>query len=204
MGLEAANTISTPLDPNVNLDSINPRPEDTAEFIEQASGIYAMAIGWLSYASHSTRVDIEQAVNRLAQFTKNLQPKHWTAVKQIFHYLKGTKDLKLTFGGPECEWTSELNIFCDTDWAANADCKSISGYVFMLAGGAVSWSSKKQTSVTLSTAKAKYVAAMHIAKQALWYQSLFHELGFPQPAASTIFMDNQAAIAITHHPEHHS
>jgi hypothetical protein len=204
MRLEDANAVSTPLDPNVNLDSDDPQPQSPTVSPERASSLYATAIGWLSYASHGTRVDIEQPVNRLAQFTKNPQPKHWTAVKRVFCYLKGTKDLKLTFGGPKLPQTTELNIFCDADWAANADRKSISGYVFTLAGGAISWSSKKQNSVALSTAEAEYIAATHVAKQAIWFRSLFRELGFPQPTTSTIFMDNQAAVTIAHNPQHHS
>jgi hypothetical protein len=98
-----------------------------------------------------------------------------------------------------------LNIFCDADWASDAsDRKSISGYVITMAGSAVSWSSKKQTSVALSTAEAEYVAATHVAKQVLWQRSLFMELGFDIPTTSTIFTDIQVAISISHHPEFHS
>jgi len=63
-----------------------------------------------------------------------------------------------------------------------------------MAGGAVSWSSKKQQTVALSTAEAKYVATTHIAKQVIWHQSLFQELKFPIHSTSTIFTDNQAVM----------
>ena len=85
-----------------------------------------------------------------------------------------------------------------------SDRKSVSGYVITMAGGAVSWSSKKQMSVALSTAKAEYIVATHVAKQVLWQQSLFTELDFDIPTTSTIFTNNQAAIVISHHPEFHS
>ena len=99
----------------------------------------------------------------------------------------------------------DLNFFCDADWANNtSDRKSISGYVTIMAGGAVSWSSKKQQTVALSTAEAEYVAATHIAKQVLWHRTLFQELDSPFASTSTIFTDNQAAISISHHPEFHS
>ena len=75
-----------------------------------------------------------------------------------------------------------------------------SGYVVTIAGGAITWSSKKQASVALSTAEAKYIAATHAAKQIIWQCSLFRELEIDLP---TIFLDNQAAIAIAHHPEFH-
>lgn len=202
-GLEDANPVSTPLDPNVDLDYIDPSPSEISPN-NRGSSLYATAIGSLSYSALATRFDIANAVYRLAQFTRNPQPKHWTAVKRIFRYLKGTKDLHLTFGGSEQDWTTEINAFCDADWASNADRKSVSGYVFTLAGGAIAWSSKKQTSVALSTAEAEYVAATHATKQLLWFRTLFDELGFPQPTTSTLFTDNQAAIAIAHHPEFHA
>lgn len=202
-GLEDANSVATPLDPNVNLDYDDPHSSQS-ENPGLGSTLFATAIGSLSYAALATRFDIAFAVFRLAQFTKNPQPKHWTAVKRIFRYLKGTKDFKLTYGGPDQDWTTELSIYCDADWASSADRKSVSGYVFTLAGGAIAWSSKKQTSVALSTAEAEYVAATHVAKQVLWYRALFQELGFSQPQTSIIFTDNQAAVAIAHHPEFHS
>jgi len=73
-----------------------------------------------------------------------------------------------------------------------------------MAGGAVSWSSKKQQTVALSTAEAEYVSATHVAKQVLWHRSLFKELNLPLPTTSTIFTDNQVAISISHHPEFHA
>ncbi|KAJ3533806.1 hypothetical protein NMY22_g7186 [Coprinellus aureogranulatus] len=195
-GLSDANPVSTPLDPNVNLDSIDPLPLNISPD-KRAFILFATAIGLLLYAAMGTRPDI-------AQFTRKPQPKHWTAVKRVFRYLKGIRDLHLTYGGPEVAWTPEIDTFCDADWASNADRKSISGYVCTLAGGAVAWSSKNQISVALSTAEAEYIAATHAAKQVLWFRSLFGELHLPQPSTSTIFSDNQAAIAIAHHPEFHS
>ena len=58
--------------------------------------------------------------------------------------------------------------------------------------------------VTLSTAEAGYIAAMHCAKQVIWHRSLLNELGIPLPSTLTIFLDNQAAVSIAHHPEHHA
>ena len=110
----------------------------------------------------------------------------------------------LTYGGSDEDLKLELNMYCDADWASSSDRKSISGYVFLLAGRAVSWSSKKQATVTLSTAEAEYIAATHAAKQILWHQSLFNELEIPQPKTSILFSDNQAVISISHHPKFHA
>jgi hypothetical protein len=118
------------------------------------------------YLAIGTRRDIAYSVQRLAQFTQNPKPIHWTAVKCIFQYLKGTRTSGLTYGGSDEDLNDEeLNIYCGADWASDADRKSVSSYVITLAGGAVAWSSKKQTTVALSTAEAEYVAATHCAKQ---------------------------------------
>jgi Reverse transcriptase (RNA-dependent DNA polymerase) len=208
VGLQDTNPVSTPLDPNVNLE-IDEAEQDKSgndrEFDhDRASGVYARAIGSLMYAAIGTRPDIAYAVHTMAKFT---QSKHWTAIKRIFRYLKGTRDFHLTYGGLEHTYSTELSVYCDADWASSSDRKSISGYVFLLGGGAVSWSSKKQATVALSTAEAEYVAATHAAKQILWHRALFDELEIPQPQPETsiLFTDNQApAIAISHHPEFHA
>ena len=86
-----------------------------------------MAIGSLMYAAIGTRPDISFAVQNLSQFTQNPGPEHWTAVKRIFRYLNGTKDLGLTYGGKD---NVDLSIiaYSDADWASNPnDRKSISG-----------------------------------------------------------------------------
>ena len=204
--LENMNPVSTPLDPNVDLDENKNSEKLDSEGEEDPRGsfIYATLIGSLMYLALGTRPDITYAVNRLAQFTQNPKPKHWTAVKRIFRYLKGTRNHALTYGGSDEILNQDLNIFCDADWASDADRKSVSGYIITLAGGAVAWSSKKQTTVALSTAEAEYIAGTHAAKQVLWHRSLFKELDFDLPKTSTIFSDNQAAVSIFHHPEFHA
>ena len=134
----------------------------------------------------------------------NPSQKHWMVVKRIFRYLKGMKNYSLTYGGSKELLNQDLNIFCDANWAADANRKSVSGYVITLAGGAVAWSSKKQATVALSTAESEYISATHAAKQVLWHRSLFMELEIDLPKTSTIFSDNQATIAIAHHLEFHA
>ena len=95
-------------------------------------------IGSLMYAAIGTRPDIAYAVHTLAKFTRSPQPKHWTAIKHVFRYLKGTCNHTLTYSRSDQEWKLELNMYCDTDWASSYDRKSISGYIFLLAGGAIS------------------------------------------------------------------
>jgi hypothetical protein len=204
-GLTDMNPVSTPMDINVKLDAITKDQEEQGEAHDRITQGYAALIGSLMYLAIGTRPDIAFTVNKLAQFTQNPRQIHWTAVKRVFRYLKYTRSSKLTYGGDDDVLNTNLHIFCDADWASDAtDRKSISGYLISMAGGAVSWSSKKQTSVALSTAEAEYMAATHVAKQVLWQRSLFTELNFEFPTTSTIFTDNQAAISISHHPEFHS
>jgi hypothetical protein len=190
------------MDPGIKLDYTD---EGKGEIDGRITYRYATLIGSLMYLVIGTCPDIAFAVNKLAQFTSNPKKAHWTAVKHVFRYLKYTCNYVLTYGGNDDILNTDLNIFCDADWATNtSDRKSINGYVITVAGGAVSWSSKKQATVALLTAEAEYVAATHVTKQILWQRSLFTELDFELPTTSTIFTDNQAAISISHHPEHHS
>ena len=190
------------MDPNIKLDDLEEASEEGITSMTNFG--YANLIGSLIYLAIATQPDIAYAINKLAQFTSAPKPKHWTAVKRVFRYLKGTKDHKLSYGGSHDLLNEELNIYCDVDWASDLDQKSISSYVITIAGGTVAWSSKKQTTVALSTPEAEYIAAAHITKQVLWYRTLLIELNFPPTTPPTIFLDNQLAISITHHPEFHA
>ena len=162
---------------------------------------YRQAIGSLMYAAIATRPDITFAVSSLSRFLNDPGDAHWEAVKRIFRYLIGTKDLKLTFGGER----HDLEGFTDADGGTQEDRRAISGYCFLVDGGAVSWTAKKQELVTLSTAEAEYVAATHAAKKAKWLHKLLGEL-FPQILhfPTTIYCDNQAAIKLATTDNYHS
>ena len=104
------------------------------------------------YLAVSTRPDIAFSVNNLARFNSNPQKEHCTALKQILKYLKGTTIIGILYkqdGSDKCVGYS------DADWAGDpSDRKSTSGYIFMFSDGPISWSSKKQKCVALSTAEA--------------------------------------------------
>ena len=133
---------------------------------------YCEAIGSLMYASIATQPNISFAVTALSQFLDNPGEVHWEAVKRIMRYLSGTKDYALTYGD-ECH---NLLGYSDTDGTTQEHRHAISGYTFLIDGGIVSWSSRKQELITLSTAEVKYVAATHTAKEALWLRRLLFEL----------------------------
>ena len=79
------------------------------------------------------------------------------------------KKNSLTYRGKEEINNTDINFFSDADWGNNSDQKSISGYVTIITGGAIAWSSKKQQTVALSTTEAEYIATTHAAKQVLWH-----------------------------------
>jgi len=119
---------------------------------------------------------------------------HIHAVQHTFRYLRATIHHNLTFNGNEC---GELVGFSDADLAANVnDHHSISGYIFMLLGTAVSWSSKKQGSMALLSTEAEYIASTHAAKEAIWLCTLLSKFGELQEAPMALLIDNQSAIAI--------
>jgi hypothetical protein len=139
-------------------------------------------------------------VNTLSRYLKNPGPAHWTAVKQCFRYLSGTADWKLTYRKIE----KDLEGYADTDRSMHEDRKAISGYAFMIDGGAVSWCTKKQEIISLSTTEAEYVAATHAAKEAIWLRSLIGELYSDVQGPTTLYSDNQSAIALTKDHQYHA
>lgn len=196
-GMQNCTPVATPLDHNVKLI-----PLDTdASPDEITDAPYAIAIGSLMYAATGTRPDISFAVQHLAQFTSRPSHAHWTAVKRVMRYIKGTASLGITLGGNPLS----LKGYCDADWGANpSDRRSISGYLFKFGDGPVSWSSKKQQSVALFTMEAEYYALGHATKEALWLHSLLGELGYASDPCTTLITDNQSAIDFAYSTQFHS
>jgi hypothetical protein len=184
--------------------------ESDAELVNNIP--YQEAIGLLIYAAIGARPDISFAVQALSQYNIRHTAEHWTAVKCVFRYLKGTLDCGITYGGKRSEVTLKtfyenirLEGFSDADWGANPDDRrSISGYAFLIGNGAVAWSSKKQQTVALSSMEAEYLAISHAAKHAIWMNNLLNELGHSQDGPVLINADNQSAIAFTKDNTDHS
>ena len=122
-------------------------------------------------------------------------------MKRILRYLKGTADHGLAFT-PNA--SGDCVGYSDADWGGDLnDRKSTSGYLFLISGGAVSWRSKKQTCVALSTAEAEYVALASAAQEATWIRQLTAVLENRQQETVTVFEDNQSAICMTKNPQFH-
>ena len=149
---------------------------------------YSNAIGSLMYAMMCTRPDICFAIGFMSRFQSNPGQKHWYAVKRILAYLKGTVDYSLCYQGGDLR----LVGYTDSNWGGDLDeRKSTSGYAFLLSRGAISWCSKKQTCIALSTMEAEFVAC----------SAAVHE---GASRLVTIYCDNQAAIAYTKDSKYHN
>ena len=178
--MEDAKTIRTPVDTSTKLKG----GEDDV----YGSTLYQSAVGCLLYLSVATRPDIAYAVSNVAKFCAKPTKQHWTAVKRIFRYLRGTLKYGLLYNRN----SSECMGFSDADWGGDQDDrKSTSGYIFQVGGTAVSWRSKTQTCVALSTAEAEYIALSSAAQESVWLNQLLADLEKKEPEKPmVIYEDN--------------
>jgi transposase InsO family protein len=163
---------------------------------------YQSAVGTLMYAMLGTRPDIAYAVSSVSRYAANPTKAHMAAVKRIFSYLRGTLDLQLTFRGE----LTDLVGYSDSDWGGDPIThRSTAGFVFNIGSGAISWSSKRQPTIALSTCEAEYQAQTQAAKEAVWLRSLLQDLNPIErtPYATIIYCDNQGAIALAKDPKFH-
>ncbi len=150
-----------------------------------------------------THPDFAYTVATLGRHAATPGPDHQRALDWAFRYLQATHSSQLVFrrgvpGG------MTLHGYVDADWASDVnDHKSTSGFVFMLAGGAISWSSKKQGAVALSSTESEYIAGAHAAKEAIWLRQLLSNLGYGTHLPTLLRIDNQSAITIAKNPEFH-
>jgi hypothetical protein len=201
-GLSDSKPVSTPLNPGSRL-STSMCPQNDAEAQEMRQCPYISVVGSLMYLAVTTRPDITYAAGGLARFNSNPGLAHWQAAQHVLCYLKGTTTHKLIYQpstSPE-----PFITYSDADHGGNPDNgKSTGGYVVKIGSGAVSWSSKLQSLVALSTTEAEHMSAVEAGKEILWMRSFMGELGYDISGPSLLRMDNQSAIAVSKNPEHHS
>ncbi|CAK9829675.1 Retrovirus-related Pol polyprotein from transposon TNT 1-94 [Anthophora retusa] len=195
-----SNSVSVPAEPGLHLTQLSqPKTENEKRRMQDIP--YREAIGSLLFAARVSRPDIEYAVNQASQFIANYGRGHWEAVKRILRYLKGTIDYGIVYGNSGSD--RQLIGYTDADYAGCTDTrKSTSGFIFLLNGGAVSWSSQKQRVVALSTTEAEYIAVATGTKEAIWLRRMISELGYKSDKVA-MYVDNQSAIKLTGNPEYH-
>jgi len=172
---------------------------DDSEEVEQT--MYRSMIGILLYAI-ATRPDIMHLVCQVGRFQASPKASHLLAVKRIFRYLKGTTEYGLWYPTGN---QLDLYAFIDVDWVGCIDDrKSTSGATFFHGGCLVSWSSKKQSAVSLSTAEAEYIAAANCSTQVVWMNQMLEDIHIHYDAPIPIYYDNTSAISISKNPIMHS
>jgi len=195
-GMQDSRPSLTPLDSHIRLQ---PQTKET-EATRFSLDLYQSAVGSLMYAMLGTRPDIGYVVGLISQFNHAPLPEHWVAVKKIFRYIAGTRTLKLQYGS-----SNQSGGYSDAAWGSGHARKSVGGFVFLLNVGAISWVSKKQSSIALSTTEAEYMAMTQATKEIIWLRVLFEEVGAIQhiDQMATLYGDNQGALALARNPEYH-
>jgi hypothetical protein len=194
--LTEAKPFGSPLDP---VTKLRKRPLADGPDPTMIDIPYRGVIGCLSWICESCRPDISFARTYLAQFMDNPTWEHWEAALHVVRYLKGTRDYGIIY---KRDHEVGLDMYADADWAGNPDDrKSISGYISIINGVPLSWQSRKQRTVSLSSMEAEYKAARSATTEIVWLRRLFKGLanGFDVGAyiskPTNLFIDNEAAIS---------
>jgi hypothetical protein len=176
--------VSTPLP-----SGYNPVPNELP-VDENLRTKYQQVIGLLLYLMLGTRPDIAFAVTKMAQFAANPSEEHLTKALYICKYLAGMTDYSLQYGLKQ----EGLYAYADADWASDLESqRSTMGYLVLLSGTAISWNSRAQKMIALSSTKAEYMSLSNTCRQLVWMRSFLKELGM---LVGTIPLcgDNQGAI----------
>ena len=194
-GMHDSKPVSSPVNPDIKLVAY----ENSDDVCNQH--MYQAVVGSLLYLSTKTRPDIAYAVSSVARYCANPTKDHWTAMKRILRYLKGTCNYGLLY---RKDAPAELIGYSDADWAGDVgDRKSTSGYIYLLGGAAISWKSSKQSCVALSTTEAEYIALSSASQEAIWLQQLMSDLLNKRVQETTILEDNQSTICLAKNQQVH-
>ena len=198
-GMEMARAVRTPLPSTGTLSRTDAQPSR-----EELMGNRTF-VGSLLYLAQSTRPDLSNAVCQLAH-VMTAPPAEWSSVvKHVVKYLSGTENLGIRYGGPANQRTPELHGYVDANWGDNKDTRrSTSGYVFFLNGGPVSWCSKMQKTIALSTVEAEYTALVHALQEAIFLRKLLVALGEDMSQPIVLYEDNNGAACLVDHPTSHA
>ncbi|XP_019261080.1 PREDICTED: uncharacterized protein LOC109239031 [Nicotiana attenuata] len=186
-------SVSSPLDPAVKLKAQegNLLPDPT---------YYRKLMGKLNFLTN-TKLDIAYSVKLLSQFMQAPRDSHLTDAFHLLRYLKKDTTLGIFFSNIlDCS----ITVYCDSDWAACPDSRrSITGYIVLVGDSPISWKSKKQETVSLSSAEAEYRSLKKAVGELVWLSRLFAELTVAQSSPIKVFCDSRPAIHIAHNPVFH-
>ena len=185
----------TPCDRDI-LQQVVDALADMTERSREDTRAFQSIVGALLYCATQTRPDVAYAVGMLCRCMARVTPALMESARRVLHYLYVTRELGLRYVASE----RPIYGMSDADWAER---HSTMGYIFLMHSAAVSWSSKKQASVALSTCEAEIVAASEAGKEAVYMGGLTGELDEHDGAPIDLFVDNKSAIDLAYNPEHH-
>ena len=203
-GLTDCNANVIPMKAGSSIEMSDPEDYEEADLCT-----YQRLIGKLMYLACGTRPDIAFVVGQLSKHNVDPRKRHLRAAKRVVRYLKGTMEMGLIFGRetanrhPREPPPYGLIGYADSNFAGDPeDRKSVMGYCSFLNGAVVSWSSKKQRTVSTSTTEAEYIALGHAAREAVWIKRFVHEMRLEKAVENlTLHGDNEMSIALTKNAE---
>ena len=192
-GMDKSNSVHNPIVPGFKL------MKDKGG-VKVDKPYYKQVVGSLMYLT-ATRPDMMFVVSLISRYMENPTELHLQGAKRVLRYFQGTTEFEIFYrkGGDD-----ELVTYTDSDHAGDLDeRKSTSGYVFLLSSGAISWSSKKQPIVSLSSTEVEFIAAASCACQAVWLKRVLGKLGQNQGKPTIIHCDSSSAIKLSKNPVMH-
>ena len=188
-GMTDAKPVSCPMDVSIRLQKADKCCEDEFPYRE--------LVGSLMYLATSTRPDIANSVSQLSQYLNCFDKTHWTAAKRVLRYLKKTINFGLIFRNT----TEPLFGYTDADWGnCPNDRKSYTGYCFIFNGSAITWESRKQSTVALSSTEAEYMALSDATKEGIYLIKLLNEIWDESIEKDLILTDYKGSIKLTENP----
>lgn len=200
-GLADANECATPMEPKTDWslrhDDVLLDPSQTKQ--------YQAAIGSLIYLMLGSRPDLAYAINKLAQYSSKPTQRHWKGVKRIIRFVKRTAYTALVLGHRDTCGERTITGYFDAAYMDDTtDRHSTMGYIFFYLGCPISWSSKKQHTIALSTTEAEYLAGTEATKESMWIAAFLKGINAPAPPPTRLLGDNQGANALAYNPEYHA
>ncbi|CAD6914528.1 unnamed protein product [Tilletia caries] len=176
-------------------------PREGTVATKQERHYFAALIGCLLWLAQGTRMDIAYQVGKLARFMGNPSTEHVAAAMRVLRYLAGTRELGLRFRHSDL---AQLVGYSDSDHGGDPTTRrSVTGYVFYLYGNPVTWRSKLQDTVSVSSTEAEYVALSEATREAIWAVQLLGELRLRETGAVDMYTDNTGAEALSRNPQAH-